>query len=109
MVKIWSKILSLWPWLLIALVIIFFLLWPTTVFEKYNDLRLFAVSKIIPQSNHLVADTDKKPDVIQEKSKNILIFGGDIMLSRTVNSKMIKYNDYAWPFKNIYPMFQKAD
>lgn len=109
MAKIWSKILSFWPWLLIALVIILLLLWPTIVFEKYNGLRSFAVSKMISQSNHLIADTDKKPDIIQEKSKNILVFGGDIMLSRTVNAKMEKYKDYAWPFEKISSLFKEAD
>lgn len=109
MAKIWSKILSLWPWLLVALVIVLFLLWPAIVFEKYNDLRSFAVLKITPQANHLVADTAKKPDTIQEKPKNILVFGGDIMLSRTVNAKMEKYKDYTWPLEKISSLFKEAD
>ena len=38
-----------------------------------------------------------------------LIFGGDIMLSRTVNAKMVAYNDYQWPFINIASTTAAAD
>lgn len=109
MAKIWFKILSFWPWLLGALVIILVLLWPAIVFEKYNDLRSSVVSKTNPQANYLTADTSKKLDIVQEKPKNVLVFGGDIMLSRTVNAKMEKYKDYAWPLKKISSLFKEAD
>ena len=38
-----------------------------------------------------------------------IIFTGDIMLSRTVNSKMEHADDYSWPFLNIYENLNKAD
>lgn len=38
-----------------------------------------------------------------------IIFAGDIMLSRTVNAKMEKYNDYSWPFLKIYRTLNEAD
>jgi poly-gamma-glutamate synthesis protein (capsule biosynthesis protein) len=44
-----------------------------------------------------------------EPADNVLVFGGDIMLSRTVNSKMEKYNDYSWPFSKINGLFKEAD
>ncbi len=37
------------------------------------------------------------------------IFGGDIMLSRQVNNKMEKYNDYSWPFLKIADYLKSAD
>ncbi len=38
-----------------------------------------------------------------------LIFTGDIMLSRTVNAKMERYNDYNWPFLKIADFLNEAD
>ncbi|MFA5109727.1 MAG: CapA family protein [Patescibacteria group bacterium] len=38
-----------------------------------------------------------------------LIFGGDVMLSRQVNSQMTKYNDYSWPFLKIADYLSTAD
>ncbi len=44
-----------------------------------------------------------------EKEPLTLIFGGDVMLSRTVNAKMEKYNNYAWPFERIASTTALAD
>ncbi|OQA36806.1 MAG: Capsule biosynthesis protein CapA [Parcubacteria group bacterium ADurb.Bin326] len=44
-----------------------------------------------------------------EPQKTVLIFGGDVMLSRTVGQKMEKYQDYAWPFKKISSLLSSAD
>ena len=97
MSKIWSKIVSIWPWLLIAII----LLWPITILtEKYNGF-------ISSGKNHLV--TDKSANVNKVEPKNVLIFGGDIMLSRTVNAQMEKYQSYTWPLQKIAPLFQEAD
>jgi poly-gamma-glutamate capsule biosynthesis protein CapA/YwtB (metallophosphatase superfamily) len=38
-----------------------------------------------------------------------LIFGGDIMLARTVEQKILATGDYALPFRKIYQEFEKAD
>lgn len=37
------------------------------------------------------------------------IFGGDVMLSRQTNNKMLKYNDYSWPFAKIADFLKNAD
>jgi len=37
------------------------------------------------------------------------IFGGDVMLSRQVNSRMVKYNDFNWPFLKIANFLRAAD
>lgn len=38
-----------------------------------------------------------------------LIFGGDVMLSRTVSQQMEKYNDWTWPFAQIASTLASAD
>lgn len=38
-----------------------------------------------------------------------LIFGGDIMLARTVEQKILAKNDYAQPFRKIYHEFENTD
>ena len=104
MSKIWSKIITIWPWLLAALIIGLILLWPVAVLtEKHNS----GISKIISSQNHLSVDTGVK--TIAPKTKNVLVFGGDIMLSRTVNTKMEKYKSYTWPFEKISALFKEAD
>lgn len=44
-----------------------------------------------------------------EKKPVVFIFGGDVMLSRQVNSRMVKYDDYTWPFLKIADFLQSAD
>jgi len=48
-------------------------------------------------------------DVVTAKPNITLLFGGDVMLSRTVNAKMVSYNDYAWPLKLLAPTLEAAD
>ncbi|MFZ4631928.1 MAG: CapA family protein, partial [Patescibacteria group bacterium] len=38
-----------------------------------------------------------------------LIFGGDVMLSRQVNTKIVKNNNYSWPFLKIADFLKSAD
>ncbi len=44
-----------------------------------------------------------------EKKPVVFIFGGDVMLSRQVNSRMVKYDDYGWPFLKIADFLREAD
>lgn len=46
---------------------------------------------------------------LAEKKSAVFIFGGDVMLSRQVNSRMVKYNDYTWPFLKIADFLRQAD
>lgn len=39
----------------------------------------------------------------------VFIFGGDVMLSRQVNSRMVKYDNYGWPFLKIADFLREAD
>ena len=46
---------------------------------------------------------------VSDKRPVEFIFGGDVMLSRQVNSRMAKYNDYTWPFVKIADFLRSAD
>lgn len=58
---------------------------------------------------------DWQVELIQDKKVKVepiittLIFGGDVMLARTVEQKMMKYNDWASPFRVIADQFSQAD
>lgn len=45
----------------------------------------------------------------KERGAISLMFGGDVMLSRTVNAKMVAYNNYLWPFEKIASTSAAAD
>lgn len=49
------------------------------------------------------------PEAPTNSKITTLIFGGDVMLSRVVNQKMTKYQDFTWPFKNIATELSSAD
>ncbi len=51
-------------------------------------------------------------DIRDLKSKintTTLVFGGDVMLGRSVNTRMIKYRDFSWPFRKIANLLSTAD
>lgn len=63
-------------------------------------------------NNHFEENYSEQENLVsQEEISNeiTLLFGGDIMLSRTVNAKMLAYNDYAWPLRLIAPTISAAD
>jgi len=50
------------------------------------------------------------PDLIFPKSSSLtIIFTGDVMLGRSVNTRIQKYADPTWPFINIAPLLSSAD
>lgn len=54
--------------------------------------------------------TDEPPTLPEAKDTEVtLIFGGDIMLSRQVNAKMEKYDNYNWPLMEIASITAEAD
>lgn len=54
-------------------------------------------------------ETNTKRLPITERQPVTLIFGGDVMLSRHVNDRMAKNQDYAWPFLKIADFLNSAD
>lgn len=95
------KIKNSLPWIILAMVVLFFLSWPLL---STNSLWLWHTNS--EDNNHLIVNSQP---VTTPKNKNVLVFGGDIMLSRTVNAKMEKYQNYNWPFEKIASIFSEAD
>jgi len=48
-------------------------------------------------------------DLKSENSVFTLLFGGDVMLGRSVNTRIIKYADFSWPFRKISALLSSAD
>lgn len=75
-------------------------------------LPLFSLTESKNNFNYFFNQVSQEtPSIIEqpEEKENVLVFGGDIMLSRTVNSKMVKYGNYSWPFLEIANIFREAD
>lgn len=108
MLSLKSKLLRFWPWLILIPVVLVILFWP--IFSSTGDssyLSSTIFSKVIFKTNNL---PESSPAItIKNPVENVLVFGGDIMLSRTVNAQMEKYKNYSWPFAKIYPLFYDAD
>jgi poly-gamma-glutamate synthesis protein (capsule biosynthesis protein) len=67
-----------------------------------------AMSKLVAQKI-AQKSTSSLPVAIPENKAIEFIFGGDVMLSRQVNNKMTKYQDYSWPFSKIADYLKNAD
>lgn len=98
-IKIFLK--KYYPYLLIIGVILIFLFRPSFIDKSDYFLKPYWQNNPEPD-NHLLP-------LKEAEISNILVFGGDIMLSRTVNKKMDLYGDYSWPLKNISSLFSEAD
>jgi len=110
MKNIWSKIIKNWPLVVIILALVVLVFWPLLIINGDSDARQFTLRpKLLNQKYSLPVLSPLAASSTIVIPENILVFGGDIMLSRTVNSKMVKYDDYTWPLKNIYPLFKNAD
>jgi poly-gamma-glutamate synthesis protein (capsule biosynthesis protein) len=48
-------------------------------------------------------------DYSNESDSFTLIFGGDVMLGRSVNTRILKYADFLWPFRKISGVLSTAD
>jgi poly-gamma-glutamate synthesis protein (capsule biosynthesis protein) len=97
--KYWLHVLAV---IIITVVLLRPVVLATENYFASSPLHLFS------PENHLLK-TENKDFSPKPETLNTLVFGGDIMLSRTVNQKMSVYNDYSWPFKNISTLFSEAD
>jgi poly-gamma-glutamate synthesis protein (capsule biosynthesis protein) len=89
------KIGNIWAYLTILVVIGVFLL---TFFVK-----AIAFQSEINTSQEVIRKPTKPANQIS------LIFGGDVMLARTVEQKILKTDDWSLPFRKVYKEFKKAD
>ncbi|MFA5070401.1 MAG: CapA family protein [Patescibacteria group bacterium] len=65
-----------------------------------------AIGALNTESNFRAGVVKIPEESVKETS---VIFGGDIMLARTVEQKILATGDYALPFRKIYQEFKKAD
>lgn len=65
---------------------------------------LFFTAKPLPIINRL-------PDLIFPQASPLLtiVFTGDVMLGRSVNTRIQHYADFTWPFKHIAPLLSTAN
>jgi poly-gamma-glutamate synthesis protein (capsule biosynthesis protein) len=83
---------------------------------KYVFYLLFFATTIgvvfglYPKIEERVKEIVPKPVNLEPKAKtSVLLFTGDIMLSRGVGAKMAKYDDYTFPFLKISDFLSSAD
>ncbi len=89
-----------------VLVVILFSLLIKIASAPEDGINIFTKKK----TEEEVVNTIKvEPQAEIEEKEKTLIFTGDIMLSRQVNSKMETFNDYAWPFLKIADFLNEAD
>ncbi|MFA5029124.1 MAG: CapA family protein [Patescibacteria group bacterium] len=65
-----------------------------------------------PAASQLLVEAAKEEAVLPPASEPVevnLVFGGDVMLSRVVGQKMVKHQDYAWPFVKVADILSQAD
>ena len=82
------------------LFIIFTLVWANNVKAPIWTFEFIQSESDVSEENLL--------ENVPEKTTSI-IFGGDVMLSRVVGQKMVKYNDFSWPLKDVSPTMLSAD
>lgn len=94
-------------------IILIILAWPFFIngsLDNNSDQSISGLSKFFNNDNHFqkIGEPDKSV-VTPSDVDNVLVFGGDIMLSRTVNQKMVAYKNYNWPLEKIASLFNEAD
>ncbi len=95
-----------------------------TIYVNYKIILAFAISIAIVSVfgiiNVVTAPNDfviNQPEILLEAEQELeivekeitIMFVGDIMLSRFVNTKMERANDYNWPFLEISDYLNEAD
>lgn len=88
-----------------VLVVILFSLLIEIARAPEDGLNIFTKKETEKITNNI----ESEPQVEIEEKEKTLIFTGDIMLSREVNSKMERFKDYNWPFLKITDFLNKVD
>lgn len=94
-----------------GLIILLILAWPLFINGNLdNNFDGYNITKFFSNEQHLQSFDNSEPNQLDVVViNNVLVFGGDIMLSRTVNQKMSKYQNYKWPLQKIATLFSEAD
>lgn len=81
---------------------------------KWKIIIIIAIAIILTLIGYGIAYAPVEKLTLKKTQETIVtsttfIFGGDVMLSRNVNTQMAKRNDYQWPFAEIEELFKAAD
>ena len=81
------------------LIILFIVTFSSSIFfsEKKQDLV---------QPDPISLNVNLTPQTFEPIS---LVFGGDVMLGRSVNTRILKNKDFSWPFRKISTLLSEAD
>lgn len=75
-----------------------------------NPLKEFASEKPPTLNiNNAINNSIAADNKLSAPQTTTIIFGGDVMLSRTVGEKIREYNDFSWPFKKIDYLLKDSD
>jgi len=77
-------------------------------FLAHTDSSLFNHSTTEVTSYFLIT-SGRNTLESSDSSSFTLVFGGDVMLGRTVNTRIKKYSDNSWPFRKVYPLLSSGD
>ncbi len=103
----------------IIIVVIVLILVSSAVFLLYSqeiNEKLVSFSErgrrlpLSGESDEVDPDSFNRQQYMENQNKIVhLVAVGDIMLSRNVGQKMVKYSDYQYPYRETYDLLQKAD
>ncbi|MFA6918677.1 MAG: CapA family protein [Patescibacteria group bacterium] len=94
--------------LILILVVVIGLLFVAIRSAKTSTYQTGQIKEVMAQSLPATFAVVEEPIAVEPK-ETIMAFGGDVMLSRVVGQKMVKKNDFAWPFEKIGNEFKKVD
>ena len=78
------------------------------VIAPANEIKTFFNSQELSSITlNSLPELDSLPEI--QNKEIAIIFAGDVMLSRTVNARMERYNDYNWPFLKVQETLNEAD
>ena len=85
--------------------VLFFLFVKNVQAPKYIEAVVKGETVQLPIENNLQTTSTER--ILPKETA--IIFGGDVMLSRVVGQKMVKYNDFTWPFKKVADVLKNAN
>lgn len=88
----------------ISFLIVFFILGLFAIAVETIDVPEYAIQVEKQREQAKTIEPQKT-----EPPETTIAFGGDVMLSRVVGQKMVKYDDFAWPFRKVAEIFSSAD
>lgn len=92
---------------LVAILFLFSLTIPFFLLSKKSNH--LPISSLLPSPASNTTSTVYNPSLITPRDTFTILFGGDVMLGRSVNTRIAKHADYSWPFRKISTQLSDAD